>query len=101
MELHLASMENISCWAFRNLVKGPTDSYTGALSLNFILRKREWKEVDLFPIPQERQWIQIATSKEEECRKLKKLKKYLNASEIAALKEIIAIKRKSNSLWGV
>jgi len=68
MELHLASMENVTCWAFRKLFHA-TDSYTGVLSLNYILRKREWKEVDLFPIPGQRQWIQIATSKESECQK--------------------------------
>ncbi len=38
---------------------------------------------------------------EDDVRKLRKLKKYLNTSEIAALKEILAIKRKSNQLWGV
>lgn len=69
MELHLASMENISCWAFRRLFRGPTDSYTGVLSLNYLLRKRAWKEVDLFPIAGQRQWIQFATAKEEECKK--------------------------------
>jgi len=69
MELHLASMENVSCWAFRKLVRGPTDTYTGALSLNFILRKREWKEADLFPIQGQRQWMQIASSREAECKK--------------------------------
>jgi len=68
MELHLASMENITCWAFRKLFQA-TDSYTGVLSLNHILRKRTWKEVDLFPISGQRQWIQIATSKEAECQK--------------------------------
>jgi len=69
MELHLASMENITCWAFRKLFQGATDSYTGVLSLNYILGKRNWKEADLFPIPEQRQWIQIATAKEEECKK--------------------------------
>jgi len=68
MELHLASMENITCWAFRKLFKA-TDSYTGVLSLNYLLRKKSWKEVDLFPIQGQRQWIQIATAKEEECKK--------------------------------
>jgi tRNA-dihydrouridine synthase len=68
MELHLASMENITCWAFRKLFQA-TDSYTGVLSLNHILRKKTWKEVDLFPISGQRQWIQIATSKEAECQK--------------------------------
>jgi len=69
MELHLASMENITCWAFRKLFSGATDSYTGVLSLNYLLRKKSWKEVDLFPISGQRQWIQIATAKEEECKK--------------------------------
>lgn len=67
MELHLASMENITCWAFRKLFNA-TDTYTGVLSLNYLLRKRNWKEVDLFPAPS-RQWIQIATAKESECQK--------------------------------
>ena len=66
MEMHLASMENITCWAFRKLFQA-TDSYTGVLSLGYILRKKSWKEVDLFPIPGQRQWVQIATSKEAEC----------------------------------
>ncbi len=38
---------------------------------------------------------------EEGCRKLRKLKKYLSNSEISALKEIIAIKRKQNPIWGI
>lgn len=69
MELHLASMENISCWAFRKLFNGATDSYTGVLSLNYLLRKRNWKEADFFPINGQRQWIQVATSQEAECKK--------------------------------
>ena len=69
MELHLASMENITCWAFRKLFTGATDSYTGVLSLNYILHKKTWKEVDLFPIYGQRQWIQIATATESECQK--------------------------------
>jgi len=68
MELHLASMENVTCWAFRELFHA-TDSYTGVLSLNYLLRKANWKEIDLFPIPGQRQWIQIATAKESECQK--------------------------------
>lgn len=67
MELHLGSMENITCWAFRNLFQGVTDSYTGVLSLNYILHKKSWKEVDMFQSNQ-RQWIQIATSSPEECK---------------------------------
>ncbi len=38
---------------------------------------------------------------EEEFRKLKKLKRFLNSSEIEALKEIAEIKRKQDSLWGI
>ncbi len=68
MELHLASMENVSCWAFRRLCNGATDSYTGMLALSPLLRRKSaWKEVDLFSIEGQRQWIQIATSKETEC----------------------------------
>ena len=68
MELHLASMENISCWAFRSLCVGATDSYTGMLSMNYLVRRKAaWKEVDTFEIEKQRQWIQVATSKEKEC----------------------------------
>lgn len=69
MELHLASMENVTCWAFRKLFLGATDTYTGILSLNYLLRKRNWKEVDLFQISGQRQWIQFATAKESECQR--------------------------------
>src|SRR3989344_4703765 len=68
MELHLSSMENVTCWAFRALCQGATDSYTGMLSMNFLIRKNSaWKEVDMFKIKKQRQWIQVATSKEKEC----------------------------------
>jgi tRNA-dihydrouridine synthase len=68
METHLASMENVTCWAFRSLCPGATDSYTGMLSLtNLVKRNNTWDEVDTFPIEGQRQWIQIATSKETEC----------------------------------
>ncbi|MEK6927310.1 MAG: tRNA-dihydrouridine synthase [Nanoarchaeota archaeon] len=79
MELHLASMENVTCWAFRALCQNATDSYTGMLSLtNLIKRKNTWNEVDTYPIPNQRQWIQIATSKETECSKfLEKLEQEL------------------------
>lgn len=81
METHLASMENITCWAFRKLCNGVSDSYTGMLSLtNLVKRENTWEEVDTFPIEGQKQWIQVATSKEAECsaflRKLEeKLKK--------------------------
>ena len=75
MEIHLASMENVTCWAFRKLCRGASDSYTGMLSLtNLIRRNNTWDEVDSFPIEGQRQWIQIATSKETECSEfIKKL----------------------------
>lgn len=68
MEIHLSALENVSCWAFRKLCKGATDSYTGILSLtNLIKRNNAWKEIDTYPIKDQRQWIQISTSKLEEC----------------------------------
>lgn len=68
MELHLASMENITCWAYRSLFSSATDSYTGVLSMsNLIKRNNAWKEIDTFEIKNQRQWIQVATSKEKEC----------------------------------
>lgn len=68
MELHLAPLENVSCWAFRGLCRGQTDSYTGMLSLsNLVRRNNAWKEVDTYKIENQRQWIQVATSKEAEC----------------------------------
>jgi len=75
MEIHLASMENITCWAFRKLCEGASDSYTGMLNLtNLVNRNNSWGEIDTFPIKGQRQWIQFATSKEADCSKfLKKL----------------------------
>jgi tRNA-dihydrouridine synthase len=68
MEIHLASMENITCWAFRKLCLPATDSYTGVLSLtNLIKRSNIWEEIDTFKIEGQKQWIQVATSKETEC----------------------------------
>jgi tRNA-dihydrouridine synthase B len=68
MEIHLASMENVTCWAFRSLMQGVSDSYTGMFSMNYLIkREKAWKEVDTYKIPEQRQWIQIATSKESEC----------------------------------
>ncbi len=68
MEIHLASMENITCWAFRKLCLPATDSYTGVLSLtNLIKRSNIWEEIDTFKIEGQRQWVQVATSKETEC----------------------------------
>jgi len=68
MEIHLASMENITCWAFRALMQGVTDSYTGIFSMNYLVkRNKAWREIDMFPIEGQRQWIQVATSQEKEC----------------------------------
>lgn len=67
MELHLASMENITAWALRKLCKGATDSYTGVMGVtNLIKRNNTWEEIDTYSTPGQRQWIQIATSKEAE-----------------------------------
>ena len=69
MELHLAALENMTAWAFRSLMHGATDSYTGVLSMtNLVKRNNTWKEIDTFPISGQRQWIQVATSKETECK---------------------------------
>ena len=38
---------------------------------------------------------------EEHFKKLKGLKKYLTAKEVDVLKEIMAIKRRENTVWGV
>jgi tRNA-dihydrouridine synthase len=68
MEIHLASMENVTCWAYRKLVPGITDSYTGILSMKYLVeRTKAWKEIDTFKIEGQRQWIQLSTSKEKEC----------------------------------
>lgn len=91
MRIHLASMENITCWAFRKLCVGATDSYTGMLNLtNLVKRSNSWNEIDTFPIEDQRQWIQFATSKEADCSKfLKKLeektKKYPEKDNIYGL----------------
>lgn len=68
MEIHLAALENVSCWAFRSLCKGATDSYTGVIPMsNLTRRNNAWKEVDTFAIEGQRQWIQVTTSNEKEC----------------------------------
>src|SRR3989338_8766498 len=80
MEIHLASMENVTCWAFRKLCQGASDSYTGVMSMKYLItRNKAWKEIDTFQIPGQRQWIQLATSKEKECSEfLSRLKKELD-----------------------
>ncbi|MBS3079193.1 tRNA-dihydrouridine synthase [Candidatus Pacearchaeota archaeon] len=87
MEIQLASMENITCWAFRSLMQGVTDSYSGVMSMNYLVkRNKAWHEVDMFPINGQKQWLQVATSKEEECAAfLKKLNEKLITSQTLAL----------------
>jgi tRNA-dihydrouridine synthase len=87
MEIHLASMENITCWAFRSLMQGVTDSYTGMISMGYLLeRNKAWKEVDFFPINGQRQWLQVLTSKEKECADfLKRVNEKLSTSQTLAL----------------
>lgn len=49
-------------------MKGATDSYTGIFSMEYLVkRNKAWREIDTFPIDGQRQWIQVATSKEKEC----------------------------------
>jgi len=68
MEIQLASMENVSCWAFRNLMQGITDSYAGVFSMTYLVKRaKAWREIDTFKIKGQKQWIQVATSKENEC----------------------------------
>lgn len=83
MEIHLAALENIACWAFRSLCKGATDSYTGVFSMsNLVKRNNAWKEVDTFSIPGQRQWIQVSTSKEKECSAfIKRLNEHVKESD--------------------
>ena len=45
--------------------------------------------------------IYISDINEGDFKKLKDMKKFLNAGEVELLKEIINIKRKENNLWGV
>ena len=82
MEIHLASMENATCWAFRKLFP-VTDSYTGMMSANYLVkRSKAWKEVDTFHIEGQKQWLQIATSRVEEVRELVgRLKRELEADK--------------------
>lgn len=91
MELHLASMENVTCWAFRKLCKGATDSYTGILSMQYLIqRNKAWKEIDSFKIAGQRQWIQVATSKESECKEF-----------LARLNKELAKEPEKDNVYGV
>jgi len=83
MELHLASMENVSCWAFRKVCEGATDSYNGMLSMDYLIRRtKAWKEVDTYEIKGHRQWLQVAMVKEKECIEfLGRLKRELESEE--------------------
>ncbi len=91
MEIHLAAMENMSCWAFRKLCRGASNSYTGMLSLNNLVRRNNtWDEVDTYSIEGQKQWIQIATNKEKEC-----------AAFIAKLEEEIVKHPEKDNIYGI
>ncbi len=91
MELHLASMENVSCWAFRKLFTGVTDSYTGVMSMDYLVRRsKAWKEIDAFKIENQKQWIQLATCKEKECSEF-----------IARLKRELVISPEKDNIYGL
>lgn len=62
-----------------------------AVSIPGICAGRQIKEGDIL----------YSDINEEEFKKLKKLKKYLNESEVEVLKEIADIKRKEKSTWGI
>ena len=63
MELHLAPMKGITCWAFRASIIGATDSYTEYINLKSLLNINAtgWDNVDTFNIEGQRQWLQILT----------------------------------------
>jgi translation initiation factor 5B len=62
-----------------------------AVSLPGVIVGRQLKEGD----------IVYSDLSEEEFRRFKELKKYLNESEVLLLKEIAEIKRTHNSVWGI
>ncbi len=64
IELHLAPMKNISCWAFRALFPEATDSYTEMLNLKELItsKKRTWNNIDTFSINNQHQWVQVLTN---------------------------------------
>ena len=72
MELHIAPMKNISCWAFRATCVGATDSYTEMIQLHEILKQkhRALQKIDTFDIPKQRQWLQVLTTSPKEMEKL-------------------------------
>ena len=63
MELHLAPMKGITCWAFRASIIGATDSYSEYINLRSLLRikSKGWDNVDTYNIVGQRQWLQILT----------------------------------------
>ena len=63
MDLHLAPMKGITCWAFRSSVIGATDSYTEYINLKSLLKikAKGWDNVDTYNIVGQRQWLQILT----------------------------------------
>ena len=72
MEYHVAPMKNITDWTFRSKCNGATDSYTEMIQLRDVLAKKDraMEQLDLRPIPKQRQWIQILTNSYHEMKKL-------------------------------
>ena len=72
MEFHLAPLKNISCWAFRAMFHGVTDSYTEMISLKSLImnKQKAWENVDTFSIPGQRQWLQVLTNNLRDIAKL-------------------------------
>ncbi len=77
LQLHLAPLKNISCWAFRASALGATDSYTHMINLRALLSSRPnaLNIVDTYPIPDQNQWIQILTNN---VRDIARLPSFLN-----------------------
>jgi len=61
MEFHLAPLLNWTCWAFRASARGATDSYSEMIEIKDILgdTNRGIAFMDFYPIPDQRQWIQV------------------------------------------
>ncbi len=72
MEYHLAPLKNISYWVFRALFPEISDSYLGMINLKSLLSQKQQvlDNIDTFPIPQQRQWIQVLTNNPREMVRL-------------------------------
>jgi tRNA-dihydrouridine synthase len=72
LEYHLAPLKNVSCWAFRAVCTGATDSYTEMMNISQLLNLNsvKWKVVDAFQIPNQKQWIQVLAHNPSDFEKL-------------------------------